>query len=477
MAIVLPNFGEQLGKDIAGLGEGLAHIIDPMIDFHTKFRSAIAENPEILQKLTDYAYLNKGDLGPAGKYIPKDVRESVVKAQPSIDAREHKGLMDAFDSIDPETRKIFLQARSMHTDPLKMTTDPIVIKNIKGAMEKYPQLGEFAGVKALTGEGPGAVSKDQMVAELGPRAREYYYTKMTDEERQAAAADEYGLLKDKHFQASLDARYDLFKLRSLNRVDHIHETEANTWYNKSGGVGSPDLWEKYLYDPKIKDRITKLKSGQGGVLTEDDQDYLQIDRARKEAGGQFERAHSKASVDFVRNLFDHISGNEGKKIDPDNENDRAIDLHALNGELNYLGLPYQAMFGQAPPTSEKKGGGSIFHPFDKYSKRLRFINSKTKEEADPEKILQGLESNYRLTESQHAPDTGPIKQSSDKGEGHAISLSDLKPDERRFATGTLSNARAALARAGADTSAIKDRITKSSTPQVSAYILKELGLQ
>lgn len=471
MTIVLPNFGEQLGKDIAGLGEGLAHIIDPMIDFHTKFRSAIAENPEILQKLTDYAYLNKGDLGPAGKYIPKDVRESVVKATPSIEARQHRGLTEAFDSIDPEDRQLFLRARAMGVSPIELTADPIKVKGIKAAMEKHPQLAEFAGIETLTGKGPGAVSEDELVAEMAPAAREFW-AKLSPDEKQMTAAAKNGLLGDIHFQESLQYR----KERSQERVDHYQDSEANSRFNISGGIGSPDGWKKLLYDPRTKARLEKLKSGQGGPLTDDDMELLQMDRAKKEMSAAVERIHNKASTLTLRDAYEHINGNEKKGIAPDDETNRAIDLHAINGELNYRGLPYQAMFGQAPPTSEKKGGGSIFHPFDKYNKRVRFINIKTKEEADPEQVLQKLEADDRLTGSQHAPGTGPINPPK-TGEGHAISLSDLKPDERRFAVGTLTNARAALARAGADTAAIKDRITKSSTPQASAYILKELGLQ
>src|SRR6267143_3478170 len=74
---VLPDWGPQLAAAFSNIGKGVSHIISPDLEFHEKFRDAVAANPKILEDLTDYAYLNNGSLGPLGDKIPRDIAADI----------------------------------------------------------------------------------------------------------------------------------------------------------------------------------------------------------------------------------------------------------------------------------------------------------------------------------------------------------------------------------------------------------------
>lgn len=324
---VAPDWGAALGKAFEGLGSGLEHIADPQVDFHTAFRQAVAENPAIIQNLTDYAHMNNGDLGPGAKLIPKDLQTQILKGTPTAAARVHKAVTDQLATRLPQ----------------------------------HPEEVAAAASKAVTGENPGAFAEDQTVAGLQPATVDFLNSVKADDQKhgtnnyQRIAAQKYGLLEDQHFQESIAARRDYISMHQQDRVDHFQESEANSWFNKTGGAGSPDIWRDYLYNPTTQQRASKLLSGEMSPTNDRDRELIQIATAHNSADTEYQRTHLKASTLFAQSVYKQIVGDPDKKILPADENTRPGLIHTLNQEFAYEGKPVQAVYGYEPGVDSTSG--------------------------------------------------------------------------------------------------------------------------
>lgn len=366
---VLPDWGPGLGEALGRLAQGIRHAIDPEREMKKRIGEAVASgNTEIPQHLTDYLYTN-GSLPPEiTKYIPKDLLDSIYIGEPSPDAIRNRAASRAGGNLSPEQNTALGQGVLTGEGPIRGTVGLQVAPEIPKLIGQPPgteptTLGEAAAQRAISGLPAGAEAKDSLTASLYPVVQDYLTgLKQKDAENtraghptnyyQRAAAEQYDLLRDEHFRMTLDDRLMFMRLRHQDQLDAIAEHESNYWVNKSGGMGSPDLWRYLLYDPKSPQRIQEIRTT--GPKNAEDATLLRMQNFRDSDGANSERAFYTQSVVQRDRMLDAINGNVGKKIAPDDDSRRPSDLAALNMELAREHTPLEAYWGPSADGSDSK---------------------------------------------------------------------------------------------------------------------------
>jgi len=366
---VLPDWGPQLAKALANLGQGLGDIINPNAEFQNKFKEAVAGGDTgIMQRLTDYIHIN-GSLPPEiAKLVPKNLIDSLYINEPSPEAIRARAAIRANRGLSPGQTNVLGQSVLTGLPPttaaVQLEEAPMISRLAGQPPGTVPTtLAEAGGQRALSGLSAGNEAADALKASLAPVAQSYLDDlKQKDAENtaaghptnyyQRAAAEQYDLLRDEHFRLTIDDRLMFMRLRHQDQIDAIKEHESNYWVNKSGGMGSPDLWRYLLYDPKAAQRLQEIRSS--GPKNAEDATLLRMQNYRASDGANAERAFYTQSLVQRDKLFDAINGNPTKRIAPDDESRRPSDLAALNVELTREGVPIEAFWGQSADGSDTK---------------------------------------------------------------------------------------------------------------------------
>lgn len=365
---VLPDWGPELGRSLGTLFQGIRHAIDPEREFKKRLTEAVAGgNTDIPQHLTDYFYINGSLPDEITKFIPKDLLNNIYINDPSPDAIRAKAAISASRGLDSGQTNALGQGVLTGMSPVRAAVDLEVAPQIHRLAGQPPgtmptTLSEAGGQRAISGLSAGNEAVDSLKASLAPAAQGYLDDlKQKDAENAAAghptnyyqrtAAEQYDLLRDEHFRMTIDDRLMFMRLRQQDRLDAIAEHEANYWVNKSGGMGSPDLWRYLLYDPKAQQRIQDIRST--GPKNADDAALLRMQNYRESNGANAERAFYTQSVVQRDKLLDAINGNAGRRIMPDDDSRRPSDIAALNSELTREGTPLEAYWGTSPDGSGK----------------------------------------------------------------------------------------------------------------------------
>ncbi len=98
-AFEMPGGMENVGRNIAQLGQSVAGMIDPYLDFHTRLRESLAANPELMTRFADFANENPAAFQSISRMLPKDVAMAVSQTQPSAKATEEAALRPALKKI------------------------------------------------------------------------------------------------------------------------------------------------------------------------------------------------------------------------------------------------------------------------------------------------------------------------------------------------------------------------------------------
>lgn len=359
---VLPDWGPELGKALGTLVQGIRHAIDPQREFKKKFSEAATSNPDLLQNLTDYVHIN-GSLPPEiTKFIPKDLLDNIMINEPSPDAIRSREAIRAASRLSTNQRTVLGQSALTGLPPVSAASQLEIAPEVHRLAGQPPgtppsTLAEAGGQHAISGLTAGNEAADRLKATLAPDAQRWLDTlKQYDSAHGTdyylkTVAGNYDLLQSEQFRLTMEDRLMYMRLRQQERLDLLHEHEANFWVNDSGGMGSPDLWKYLLYDPKAQGRVQEIRST--GPRNAEDADLLRMQNYRETKGSAHERALYRSSVVMRDTMIDNINGNAAKRILPDDDSKRPVDLAALNSELVREGTPIEAYWGQSPDGTGK----------------------------------------------------------------------------------------------------------------------------
>lgn len=388
MVVVLPDWGPELGRALGTLAHGIRHAIDPNREFKERFADAATSNPDLMQNLTDYWHIN-GSLPPEiARHIPKELLDSIAVNEPSPNAIRTREAIRAAGGLSTGQRVALGQGELLRLSPVQAATQLQTAPLIPEVAGEQPgtvptTLARAGAARAIGGLTAGQEAADRLKATLAPGAQGYLdEVQAYDKEHgthyyEQTAAGSYDLLQSEQFRLTVEDRLMYMRLRQQERIDLLHEHEANFWVNKSGGMGSPDLWEYLLYDPKAQQRLQEIRSS--GPKNAEDASLLRMQNYRESGGANVERALYIQSVVQRDKLMDAINGNAGKRILPDDDSRRPSDLAALNSELVREGTPFEAFWGPSADGSDSKV-------------KLRFRSRAHKQiEMQPDQVQYGLQ--------------------------------------------------------------------------------------
>lgn len=391
--VTLPDWGAQLGHALAQLGSGAADIVNPHHEFQEKFREAFAANPAIGQKLADLTLTNTFLPSVYMKLLPRDVLDAVFATEPSPEAYRQKAAMDAA-ALNTNDQRLAIGRSELTgiTSPTEAATELAVAPEIPRVAQQAPgtvptTLAELGAQRRVGGGSPGAVAADILTAKLSQPAQDWlakikqYDADHGTDYYQRTAAEHFSLLDEEQNRLSMADRILLLNMHQQDRIETIQIHEADSRYNQSGSLGSPELWRALLYDPKTQRRVEEIRST--GAKTAEDRDLLRMENYRRSSGERQERASYINSVVTRDMLFDKINGNPAKKILPDDDTRRPGNLAALNAELIFEHTPFEAYWGTSPDGSGKT--------------QLRFRSRLHKNiEVPPDQVFNGFQQADRV---------------------------------------------------------------------------------
>lgn len=431
---VLPDWGKDLGQSLAQAGSGISKIIDPLLDFHTKFAEQAAANPEIEDNLAGHAFVNEGDLGPAAKFIPK-------KILADIKDRASKGL------VPPEffKTKAGIDVGRMERDP-NGEVSPEQIAKLKPYGGFTNQEWYDLGRAKIAGQSIGSTSEDLAMAPmaklLGKIKTEEaqnilaYRAALTPAQRETMDAFKY----DELFRFNMRVQADTNMMNSrdeaeFNRWSKESDQRYGYWLSEHYGGGDPQDWVRWRHDSALRDKVKEhMASGQ---MTDEDNRFAEIDRldqARSVRLNSLEMSRLSALMD---NAKDKINGNPQKKIKPADEGYRGALLTRLNVDLaDYASTtktqPMQAFYGNLydlkkkplgpEKESKRKGIGGPFETFSQEEVEQMKAQAKAKEnrlhvvvnpytpnakEVDPNDVSDMLDASVKTT-SQQSTQENPV---------------------------------------------------------------------
>lgn len=390
--VTLPDWGAQLGHALAQLGSGAANIANPHHEFQEKFREAITADSSIMQRLADLTLTN-GFLPPGiARLIPRDLQDAIFSMEASPEAHKRKAAVDAIGNFTSAERVAFSRGEALGMAPSVAATELAVAHEIPRVAQQAPgtvptTLAELGAQRRVGGGSPGAVAADILTAKLSQPAQDWLAKiKQYDAEHgtdyyQRTAAEHFSLLDEEQNRLSMADRILLLNMHQQDRIETIQIHEADSRYNQSGSLGSPELWRALLYDPKTQRRVEEIRST--GAKTAEDRDLLRMENYRRSSGERQERASYINSVVTRDMLFDKINGNPAKKILPDDDTRRPGNLAALNAELIFEHTPFEAYWGTSPDGSGKT--------------QLRFRSRLHKNiEVPPDQVFNGFQQADRV---------------------------------------------------------------------------------
>lgn len=291
------------------ISQGLAKFLNPAKDLQIATQRAMATNPELIQHMADMEASAPGTLhglglGPIAdlvSMIPQSAAGAAeVAARPGA-AKEAVAQQGA-------------RTATATTTAATATLNADVVKNAAKIMSADPSISFDTALRTLTGETaagreatkreaqvkteqakqtlaqiqrarglPEDLSKVDWTSEArdfldgnlsGAAATAYFGNRDTQEAFSTAI---HGVLT----QRQLDAQKALAAQRGDKSVDNFRTQKAFQEYEKSGGVGNLDSWQKFLFSPEAQDKARALMSGAAKPANQEDRDLLQIAKVTK----------------------------------------------------------------------------------------------------------------------------------------------------------------------------------------------------
>lgn len=351
----IPGPGQEIAQSISGIGDALNKFMNPNRDLQIAVQRAAATNPELLQHMADMEAANPGTmarlgLGNVGQAIAGVSQSAAGAAEQAVRPGAPKQAVAqqqaATQTAETTTAKGALTAEVIQKAGKIMAADPSISFDaarqlITGQTAAQAQT-ETAKADVATAESKRQLEQLQRAGQL---PKDLNTIDWNDQARKFLDGNLPGALPTAYFgnpdtaksfqeaissimqQRQIDASKAIAAMRRSDSVDDFRVQKAFQEYQRSGGVGNLDVWQKFLFDPGAQARAKDLISGKVKPETPEDKDLLNIANVTKQ----------QVDLDKIRDvtLINDKINNQIKKVnEAGSDEERQVLLDGLN---QYLG--------------------------------------------------------------------------------------------------------------------------------------------
>lgn len=270
--IVLPNYGAQAGQNIASLGQAIADIINPNVEFQDQLKKAVAANPDLAREL---AALDRDNPGFLEKLGAGKIGENIKGTAPSFSELLQGAARKGFAALPPDEQQAWATSRALGTTPTGLALEGPTAKAVGKTVKEQPDLVQGRAEQVITGQTKGQRAQESLDLTLYGLANAWLGTQNLDAQAAAGARakipgvfDREDMLLRAQLEASLyGARTTTDFQESLAR---LNQADAQRWAQNTG-VGTPADWMAFLYgDPSKLDpkTVQKLTDAQNSISLE-----------------------------------------------------------------------------------------------------------------------------------------------------------------------------------------------------------------
>jgi hypothetical protein len=308
----IPGPEALLAPAAATIAQGVAKFLNPNRQLQFKVREEMATNPDLIQKLGDLESGNPGLMHQLGLGPIADVISSVTPSTKELIDRATQPDAPATAVARQKAEKTGADAQTAKN---MMTGD--IIKKAGDIMAADPSISFDAALQTLTGQTAsqrtvskaeekvrvetankqleglqraGQIPKDLKTIDWKAEATDFLNGNF--KEKGAVFAAYFGNPDTgKTFQEAIDgvkqerqiaASKALAALHGDKSVDNFRTQKAFQEYEKSGGVGTLDSWQSFLFDPEAQQRARELAGGAATPANQSDRDLLNIAKVTKQ---------------------------------------------------------------------------------------------------------------------------------------------------------------------------------------------------
>lgn len=324
-AFQVPSGMEGLGRDLAALGSGIGHVIDPYMDFHTKLRETLASNPELMERFADFRSQNPEAYAQMSRMLPPDIRSAAESTKPSLKSVEEAALRPAMQKISGMK---------------------------EGELPKEMTAAELGAYRRLAGGEPGQAAMARLRGDQANDARAYLGTLDPEVRQHIAALDlDSGL----RMYEEMAFREKMLNERDKDRVkDYAQELALRSASHMAEQYGgTPEEWGTYLHDAGRQQRARDMASGKLTPVSQQDSRDMEMEQYRTlplrqrelnlQRGDLAMRAVRQKSIEHI---MDRINGT-GKYPPADEDMQREL-IPALQEEMDQQYGPGKFRVGVQP---------------------------------------------------------------------------------------------------------------------------------
>jgi hypothetical protein len=363
---VLPDWGKELGRSLGEAGKGISEIIDPLVDFHTKFAEEAAANPEMVEKLAGHAFVNEGDLGPAAKFIPKKILADIkdraskglvppefFKRKAGIDVSRMKRASTAGEVTPEEIASLKPYGGFSNQEWYDMGKSAIVGESVAGTAHG---LAGAPYAPSLAKSGAGAeIAKNNLAIVMdklhGDQLQTYIQYRAGLDETNRQILDNLDVDEAVRFQARIKADKDMMESRNaveLKRQSELMDERMGYWMAEHNGGGNPKDWQEWMGNNKLREKVKN--DAASGQMDEEDNRFAEVNRLYQARDARINSLEMSRLNNLISSAQERILGNPKKGIKPDDETLRGARLTRLNVDLAHYAAatntkPIQAFYG------------------------------------------------------------------------------------------------------------------------------------
>lgn len=325
--VLLPGQGEELAQALAGIGSGIAHLVNPHLELREKVNTLIASNPEYAQKLGDLERNNPGYLKKLG--LSDKVASAVSGIAETPEQMVQRVTSNAIKTTTPDQLSSIAQEGIAHAKGFKNAEDMLASETRAAHIPSVsPTVAQAGAEKAVAGQDETSILADRAInqrnEQIATQGRTLLSDLMTKNPVQARQ-----IIMDENYAKYLEHHTTHEKIAGEIAVAEIKDRgEMTDWYKKfkltsartflddinyaSGNIATA---QDYLYDDTARARARDLFNG-ATPKDQRDIDLLNLYKGQKQlAGGKLlgRLAEIKVGISGALNNFANAKNEFGQE--------------------------------------------------------------------------------------------------------------------------------------------------------------------
>ena len=300
------------------IGQIVGRIVNPNKEEREEFQDRLRDTPELGAQLAQLDRQSPGFLDTNFGFLKQEVRDSIRALPPSLEELRGEEEIDVFQGL-PEEMREQLTKLGLFKDVAGTTPAGAIIEGKREEVaptitpEQVTQglVEEVTGVPALT---PGQTAQDKFNLEIFNSASTAFGELGLNEQQAATLRAKLpAAFFDPDVQESFRQRKEIAQMqidaqnldRANERTDNFRRSVSARW-TASTNVGTPEVWQKFLFDVDDNRKGRELDSGAISPENETDIRLLEVAQAFSRAD-QVEKITQESAVRTqIRTLIDRI---------------------------------------------------------------------------------------------------------------------------------------------------------------------------